>query len=552
MRNSLISKNLRPWLGALFFLFFLPGVLSAHDIGFESEEEVAEAFLDITADVQEVFEHLRSFEPDLALKKVESSDLPDPLPDFFRGWVAHQKAEYEAALEYFNKVNPDDLGGDAYLRNRLEELTKTSEALKDFAVMETKNFVIRYQEGPDSVMMHFLPEIMEDIYTEYSRMFQFVRREKITVELMPSHQLFSYASALSRSQIETTGTIALCVENRLVILSPRRVLQGYYWPDVIAHEFVHYIVTKLGGDAIPLWMHEGIAKYFEARWQDPNAPAMDPGLETSLARAVKSGKFLTVEEMKPSFAALPTSALAAQAYAQTASMIDFLVEKRGADAVQRVVMQLGESGDLDQVLKAEVAMNFDDFEATWREWAKTRGYRDTGKEADLSVELLDSGSNQVGLKELEQQAEVSKKHTRLGDLLLERNRYKAALKQYEKTVQPGEKLDRQILLRMLTCDVALRDFQTADQRLDEHVSDLMNDPTMLMYKVQTQIGLNNTEEAEKYLDRSVYINPFNPDIYSWRLRMLGENPDPKQKAFWETLLQQLSSRPATSGKDSKS
>ena len=38
--------------------------------------------------------------------------------------------------------------------------------------------------------------------------------------------------------------------------------------DTISHEYVHYVITRKWGKQIPLWLHEGLAKYLEARWRN--------------------------------------------------------------------------------------------------------------------------------------------------------------------------------------------------------------------------------------------------------------------------------------------
>ena len=471
------------------------------------------SFVALGKELGEVVRRLRAFQPDEAHQQIETSNLPKPLKQFFKGWAYHQDGDYEKAASFFAKVNKDELGSDAYFGNRLDELSKTAEALQSFSVYETENFSFRFQEGPDKVMLQFLPEILEQVYAKYSTLFHYVRDKKIIVELMPDHHLFSYASALSRSQIETTGTIALCVENRLVVLTPRRVAQGYYWPDVIAHEFVHYILTKLSGDNVPLWMQEGVAKYFETRWERDDVNPLDPALESSLAKAIKADSLITVEQMMPSFAALPTAELARQAYAQTTSMIDYLADLKTEDVVQRIVVGLRDDENMDHVMLATIDRDFADFERDWRAWIKTQAYREHAHIADMGVDLLDSDQPRESLEAIEEIDKEQKKHIRLGDLLLERNRFTAALKQYKKTIEKEGPPSRQIVLRMLQCHGSLTQHQEIVDLIESAIFNLENDPTMLLYKAKAYLGMENAATAEQLLERIIRINPFNPEVF---------------------------------------
>lgn len=514
------------WISKVLILLVIPWLLFAQEPETRPEKAPDEALKAkahfLGAQLTSVIKLLRAFRPWEARELLEDSVLPGDLKNLLMGWSYHQEGKYTQATGFFDKVNKEKLGDD-YFANRLDELANTGRALEGFRVYETENFSFRYQEGPDKVMLNFLPDIMEEIYDRYSKLFHYKRDAKIIVELMPDHQLFSYASALTREQIETTGTIALCVENRLVMITPRRVLQGYYWPDVIAHEFVHYILTKQSSDHVPLWMQEGVAKFFEARWEQDSVNPIDPGMESSLALAIEGDSLLTVDQMMPSFAALPTAALAQQAYAQTTAMIDYLCEIRSEDIVHRIVTGLNDTPDLNEVMKKNLDMDFQTFETSWREWLKGQGYQKHGHTREMGVSLLDSDGSAEKIDDVQVKDDSMRKHIRLGDLLLERNRYQAALKQYLKTSENGQKPGRQIVLRMIRCYNNLQKPKDILELIDNHVLDLDHDVTMLVYRAQAYMASGDLVRAEPLLRRAIRINPFNPEIFHTLMVLEQEN-----------------------------
>lgn len=554
MKSSSISKTWFCLIG--LFLALCAHATEKKTSGLEAVKAKAiamEKVLRINQELETIIKLLRALQPEETLQYVEDSSLPEPMKDLFRGWSFHQIGNYEQASTFFHKIDPKELEEDDYFTNRLDELKKTADELREFEVLETENFSIRYQSGPDQVMLLFLPEILERIYDRFSVMFQYKRDKKIIVELMPDHRLFSYASALSKSQIETTGTIALCVENRLVVLTPRRVALGYYWPDVISHEFVHYILTKQSADQVPLWMQEGVAKYFEARWEREDANPLEPGMENSLVQAIENDSLLKVEDMMPSFAALPTAALARQAYAQTTTMIDYLVSLRGGDIIHQIVVGLKEHQDMDLVLNAYLGKDFESFESDWRDWLKQQPLQSHDSVAEMGVSLLESDAPVEQIEELEARNQESKKHVRLGDLLLERNRYQAALKEYLKKQTPeGEKLDRQILLRMLRCYLFLERHQEMLTLLENHVENLDQDTTMLVHMARATLGLNRTAEAKGMLERATRINPFNPSIFQLLLSLDQEDLTEIERERYSRALDYLTNPRPRPIKDSKS
>ncbi len=510
----------------------------------EEQRKALQAAFDHSESIGEVLTLLRALRPDEATRALEQADLPKDFDLFFQGWIFHQLGNYDKAHEFFGQVDKAALEVDGYLANRYDELSKTAAALKDFDVFETSNFSIRYQDGPDKVLLAFLPDILEQVYREYARIFQFNRGEKIIVEVMPDYQLFSYASALTKDQIETTGTIALCVENRLVMMTPRRVARGYYWPDVIAHEYVHYILTKHSRDKAPLWFQEGVAKYFESKWERPDADPLGALLETSLANAIEADRFLTVEQMMPSFAALPTAELATQAYAQTASMVDYLCQTKSEDIIYQIAVDLPHKEDIDSVLAALLGVKFTTFEQNWKAWARTRNYRVHNEINPFEgVTLLDEDASSEGIAEIDRENDKGRKHTRLGDLLLERNRYQAALREYQKTVVAGEKIHRQILLRMLRCLRHLNRPRDTIELIEQNVIALHEDATMLVHLGRAHLALDEKAAAAANLRAATRVNPFYPEIFRLLMQTYSADENKAEVQKIERLLETLNKKP---------
>lgn len=504
--------------------------------------------------MERIMKSLRAFQPQEVLDLMPKSQLPDGLKAFFSGWAYHQQGDYKQAFAALSKVSKQDLGGDSYFVNRYEELKHTAEELRHFQVLETENFSIRYQEGRDKVLVLFLPQILERIYAKYSSLFEYRRDHKIIVELMPDYQLFSEASALTKEQIETTGTIALCVENRIAVLTPRRVAQGYYWPDVIAHEFVHYILTKLSRDSVPLWMQEGTAKYFEARWHAEPVPVLDRSMESVLALALEKDGLITVERMMPSFAALPTALLAHQAYAQTTTMIDYLCKNKGEPVLRRIFTGLRDQhGDMDAVLQQHLGQNFAQFEAAWRVWLKQQGYKNHGHFEAEGVTLLDSDQAEEKVAALSAEDQLAKKYLRLGDLLLERNRYGAALKEYLKGLDANSRPDRQMVLRIVTCYRQLNQHEKIVAFIDKHIEEIRHDGTMLLLQAQAKAALDKDVEARALLRQAVDVNPFNPNIFRMLLEVeRADSPDLPDYKEALRLLTSPAPAKAPAPKDTKS
>ena len=107
---------------------------------------------------------------------------------------------------------------------------------------------------------------------------------------------------LTRDQIETSGTIALCKFRRMMLLTPRWVLRGYPWAETLAHEYTHYVLWKRNGPTVPIWLHEGVARYEEVRWTGAPGAELTPFMMDVLAEGLRTDRLVTFDEMHPSFA----------------------------------------------------------------------------------------------------------------------------------------------------------------------------------------------------------------------------------------------------------
>ena len=129
-----------------------------------------------------------------------------------------------------------------------------------------------------------------------------------------------------RGQIRTSGTVAVCKFNKLILLSPKALLKGYDWQDTAAHEYTHLVLTRRSRNEAPIWLQEGLAKWFEDDWRGGDEP-LSPVSAALVKDAVQKGALVTFDEMHPSLAKLPSQERAALAYAEVVLAVERMVLK---------------------------------------------------------------------------------------------------------------------------------------------------------------------------------------------------------------------------------
>ncbi len=328
--------------------------------------------------------------------------------------------------------------------------------------------------------------------------------EEVRVEIYPTAAAFTEVSTLTRKEVETSGTIGLCKFDRIMITSPRATLWGYRWRDTLCHEYVHLAVYRLSRGQAPIWVHEGVAKYLEGAWRGETGE-VGPAGRALLARRMREGTLISLEEMSPSVAKLPSAEDTALAFAEVGTMMAFLVQQRGPDALQRLVEGIGDGLGDREALAAVWGGPFDAFDRAWREWVEAQGFSEDPVEV-LGLHLADRGGE--GEEPSDAPDPQARDYLRLGDLLRGKGRMAAAAVEYEKAYASAPRapgVASRHVLGLLTRGRFDEAVSVADQALR-----LYPDLAVLWYRKALALWeLDRPGEALDALDEVLEINPFH-------------------------------------------
>ena len=478
------------------------------------------------------------------------------------GRVAFHHSDYDRARELAERAvaaaagDPDweELAGN-YL-GFLEERREIWDAFEEYP---SETFVIRVTER-DRILVPMAREALEAAARALYEDLGFCPAEPVVVEIYPKRSSFIAVSTLTREEVETSGTVAICHFNRLMLISPGVMAQGYDWLDTITHEYVHYAVYHLGHDAVPVWLHEGIAKVLESRWRLPEPEPLDPRSTTILAEARDSGRWVTFEEMHPSMAKLPSGELVSLAFAQVASAVEMIRERGGTAQVSELVRAVRDAdGDLDAALGEAVGTDFEGFEQMVREHLRTADlYRIPGVTSFEDLEGLPfEFADEEGAPASGDEAEVRRKladreardWTLLGDRMKGRGYLEAAVIEYDKALSRlghSEPLvANRKALALLTdgrtaealpvLESVLRDYPTLTTTLDNLVEThlrLADDAARAEAPVAGLDERGHLSRALELARRSLSVNPFNPDAHVRLVSLLDRlgRPDEAEAA----------------------
>ena len=128
---------------------------------------------------------------------------------------------------------------------------------------------------------------------------------------------------------------------------------------VIAHELSHIVTHQMTYNpynGLPTWLDEGLAMYAEG--------ALEASFASSLGRAITTDSLISVRSLASPFSAI--SGLAIQSYAESFSIVEFLISQYGQDKMLTLLNTFQEGSGWDSALVKVYGFDMDGLEARWR------------------------------------------------------------------------------------------------------------------------------------------------------------------------------------------
>jgi len=475
--------------------------------------------------------------------------LPDVPPvQALLGAVRFHQGDYESAVRLLKRAGE---AGDAPGLLPLAE--STLKETRGFVSAESAHFVVRVPAGKDELLLPIALEALEQAYTRITAAFDYEPRHKIAVDVLHDARGLASVSSLTVKEIETSGTIALCKYNRLMITSPKALARGYGWLDTLAHEFLHLIISEKSHNTVPVWLHEGLAKYNETRWRGPPGLALDPSSENLLAKGTKSGKLITFEQMHPSMAKLPSQEDTALAFAEVFSVIEFIegnVADVGGKRATNVLLEgLRDDLDMDAALKRATGRDLAGLQKDWRAYLKKRPFKIVPgaeplkltfvKDARSGAVASDEVEDEAALQEAATKGKAGRRFVRLGNLLRERRRLRAAATEYEKATAITGVTSPALHNRLAGVLIETGDVDKARGVLNKSVAVFPDDPQTRVLLGRLALKADDWAAARTHYERATWENPFIPEVHLALLTVADKTSDAALKTRSETALRLL-------------
>jgi tetratricopeptide (TPR) repeat protein len=439
---------------------------------------------------------------------------------YLQSKVSFYYGDYTAAVAAIDRAIAADASRDEYKQFK-QYYAALKEMQGEASEFQSAHFRLRAR-GADIILSRYALDCLEKAYIEIGAELGYYPDDKVLVEVYSRREEFSLGSTLTDEVLEKSGTVGICKFNRLMLLSPQATPLGFPWLDTLAHEYTHFLINRISRGQCPLWLHEGIARYFETRWRQKEPLFLTPDAENHLLGARANGSFVSLKKMHPSIVYLKDQDEMALAFAEVACAVGYMRRDFGPGVVAALLKNMGETG-FESSFKKTFSESDGTFETKLHRYIAALPLKESqGVLADGVTFKKSSDEEYVGAD--------ARGLLRLGDRMRQAGRADAALVHYEKALAT-EAANPVILLKIARAQIAVGNAAAAGKRLEEAIE--KNPHYVTPYRVLGELYYRQADyrAAADALRHAIAINPFDPDSHRLLARCYNAENDGKNAVY---------------------
>lgn len=239
---------------------------------------------------------------------------------------------YERALTHAPQV-PE-------IRERLEQWRKELATHRALVTRNDGRFSIVFEGRTESALADHAIATLEAAYWRIAQALDSFPSNRVTVTLYTEQQFRELTNAPDWASALFDGRIRIPAQGALE--------RADEFDRVLVHELTHAIVHMLAPNRVPVWLHEGLAQYFEGENAD------------EAVGILKKTGLLPIELFVRGFSSLPANQ-AAVAYMQSHVIVDVIMKRVGAR--MGIVLQGLSRGQSIQTGLGQVGVSVADLES---------------------------------------------------------------------------------------------------------------------------------------------------------------------------------------------
>lgn len=232
---------------------------------------------------------------------------------------------------------------------------------KDYTVVTTPHFRIRYHNEEKKVLERFLEPTMERAFNDMVRRYGFTPTIPTTLELYADRTDY----AIRTVGLPDLGALGVCFGKVITAMSP--ATGDINWGMVLWHELGHVFAIQLSNSRVPRWFTEGLSEYetlvANPSWRREN--------DADLYGAVANNTLPSIGALNSEFMQPDTNAVVV-AYYQSAVTIEFLVQYYGFPKIVEALKLYGKGKETPEVLQTITGKTIAQLDTDFRAYLDVR------------------------------------------------------------------------------------------------------------------------------------------------------------------------------------
>jgi tetratricopeptide (TPR) repeat protein len=175
------------------------------------------------------------------------------------GEIQYREGDVDAAVRTYERASTL-APGDLEIRERLEAWRKEVATHRGLVTQNDGRFSILFEGRTDRALAEHAVKTLEAAYWRIAAALDSYPSDRITVTLYTEQQFRDLTNAPDWAAAIFDGRIRIPAAGALDRLEE--------FDRVLAHELTHAVVHMMAPRGVPVWLHEGLASYFEPRNRD--------------------------------------------------------------------------------------------------------------------------------------------------------------------------------------------------------------------------------------------------------------------------------------------
>ena len=291
--------------------------------------------------------HLRQSEFSQAIEYLERANRIAPeSPDVAKlmGWAYHGSNKIDAAVREWKRALA--LRADPDVERALAKALRDQQVESEFREGETRHFSLRYHGGAEPQLAREVLRVLESHFQAIESELSFAPPDPIGVILYTNQDFVDITRAPAWAGALNDGRIRVPVQG-LTSVTP-------HLSATLKHELSHSFIHQKTRGRAPVWLHEGVAQYFEGKRSGESAHLLVQAHEQKVA--------IPLQMMERAFTDMPSD-VAAYAYAWSLGVVEYIVQNGGMSDVARILDRINSEPTVQEAVRTVLRMDYAELEA---------------------------------------------------------------------------------------------------------------------------------------------------------------------------------------------